>query len=136
MEYAIGLILAVAVGIFASVVGFDKERSFYPVVLLVIAVLYILFACMAGSTDALFAEALPALLFVTAAATGFRRTLWIVVAGLALHGVFDFIHHDLIENPGVPAWWPGFCLSYDVAAAAYLAVLMVRRNVSMKPDDR
>jgi hypothetical protein len=131
MEYAIGVISAVAVGIFASAVGFDKERSFYPVVLLVIAVLYILFACMAGSTDALLAEALPALLFGAAATIGFRRTLWIVVAGLALHGVFDFIHHDLIENPGVPAWWPGFCLSYDVAAAAYLAVLILRRKASI-----
>jgi hypothetical protein len=131
MEYAIGVISAVAVGIFASAVGFDKERSFYPVVLLVIAALYILFACMAGSTDALLAEALPALLFGAAAAIGFRRTLWIVVAGLALHGVFDFIHHDLIENPGVPAWWPGFCLSYDVAAAAYLAVLTLRRKASV-----
>lgn len=136
MEYAIGVIAAVAIGAFATAVGFDKERSFYPVVLIVIAFLYILFAAMAHSSDALVAEAVPALLFVTAAAIGFRRNLWIVVAGLALHGVFDFIHHDLIDNPGVPAWWPGFCLSYDVAAAAYLAVLIVRRKASMNPDDR
>lgn len=131
MEYAIGVISAVAIGIFASVVGLDKERSFYSVVLIVIAALYILFACIAGSTDALLAEAFPALLFVTAATIGFRRSLWIVVAGLALHGVFDFVHHHFITNPGVPAWWPGFCLSYDVAAAAYLAVLTVRRKASL-----
>ncbi len=36
MEYAIGVIIAAAVGMFASVIGFDKERSFYPVVLIVI----------------------------------------------------------------------------------------------------
>lgn len=128
MEYAIGIGSAVAVGIFASVVGFDKERSFYPVVLVVIGVLYILFACIGGSTQALLAEALPALLFVSAAAIGFRRSLWIVVAGLALHGVFDFVHYHFITNPGVPAFWPGFCGSYDVAAAVYLAVLIVRRG--------
>ena len=136
MEYVIGVASAVAVGIFASAVGFDKERSFYPVVLVVIAFLYILFACMAGSTDALLAEAFPAFLFVAAAVIGFRRNLWIAVAGLALHGVFDFIHHHFISNPGVPTWWPGWCLAYDVAAAVYLGMLIVRRKSSMNPDDR
>lgn len=128
MEYAIGVTIAAAVGLFGSVVGFDKERSFYPVVLIVIATLYLLFAAMGKSTEALVAEAIPALMFVAAAVLGFRKTLWIVVAGLALHGVFDFIHPAAITNPGVPAWWPGFCLAYDVTAAAYLAALVFVRK--------
>jgi hypothetical protein len=129
MEYAVGVIVATSVGLFASVIGFDKERSFYPVVLIVIATLYLLFAVMAGSTDPLVAEAIPALMFVVTAALGFRKTLWLVVVGLALHGVFDFFHHAMIANPGVPVWWPGFCLAYDVVAAAYLAVLIsIRRS--------
>lgn len=130
MEYAIGLAAAVAVGLFASVIGFDKERSFYPVVLIVIAILYLLFAAMAGSTDSLVTEAIPALMFVAMAALGFRKSPWLVVAGLALHGVFDFFHHAVIANPGVPVWWPGFCLAYDVVAAAYLAVLIIIRGSS------
>jgi hypothetical protein len=24
------------------------------------------------------------------------------------HGVFDFVRHFFIDNPGVPQWWPGF----------------------------
>lgn len=128
MEYAIGVTIAAAVGLFGSLVGFDKERGFYPVVLIVIATLYLLFAAMAKSTEALVAEAFPALMFVAAAVLGFRKTLWIVVAGLALHGVFDFIHHAAITNPGVPTWWPGFCLAYDVTAAAYLAALIFVRK--------
>ena len=92
---------------FAGVIGFDKERSFYPVVLIVIANLYMLFGAMAGSTHALLAEAVPMLLFTAAAGIGFRRTAWIVVASLALHGVFDLIHDAVITNPGVPAFWPG-----------------------------
>jgi hypothetical protein len=130
MEYAIGVIIAAAVGLFAGVIGFDKERGFYPVVLIVIAAYYILFAAMAKSTNALLAEAFPMLLFAEIAGLGFRRTPWIVVAGLALHGVFDFIHHAVITNPGVPAWWPGFCLAYDLTAAVYLAVLVVVRRAS------
>ena len=56
MEYVIGITAATAVGLFATVVGFDKERGFYPVVLIVIAALYLLFAAMANSTASLVAE--------------------------------------------------------------------------------
>ena len=131
MEYVIGIAAAVAVGLFASVVGFDKDRSFYPVVLIVIATLYLLFAAMAKSTGSLVAEAIPALVFVAMATLGFRKKApWLVVAGLALHGVFDFFHGAVITNPGVPVWWPGWCLAYDVVAAAYLAALIVFRRPS------
>lgn len=137
MEYAIGITAAIGVGIFATMVGFDKERGFYPVVLIVIAALYLLFAAMANSTASLVAETIPALVFVTLAVLGFRKKApWLVVAGLALHGVFDFFHHAVIENPGVPAWWPGWCLSYDVVAAAYLGALILFRrssNADSKP---
>jgi hypothetical protein len=69
--------------------------------------LYLLFAVMARSSGTLVAEMIPALVFVTLAAVGFRKTAWLVVAGLALHGVFDFFHPAMIANPGVPEWWPG-----------------------------
>lgn len=130
MEYAIGVAAAIAVGLFASIIGFDKERSFYPVVLIVIATLYLLFAAIAESTESLVAEVIPALVFVALAAFGFRKTQWLVVVGLALHGVFDFIHHVVITNPGVPVWWPGFCLAYDITAAGYLAALLLFRRTS------
>jgi hypothetical protein len=51
-----------------------------------------------------------------------------VAAALALHGVFDLVHGSLIANPGVPLWWPAFCSTYDVAAAGYLAWLIVSRR--------
>jgi hypothetical protein len=137
MEYVIGVAAATGVGLFGSVIGFDKDRSFYPVVLIVIATLYLLFAAMAGSADALVAEAIPALIFVATAAFGFRKkTPWLVVAGLALHGVFDFFHHAVIANPGVPVWWPGWCLAYDVVAAIYLAVLIIIRRTSHTTANR
>lgn len=129
MEYLIGVIAATAVGLFGTVVGFDKERGFYPVVLIVIAALYLLFAVIAGSTRSLIAECVPALVFVVMATLGYRKQApWLVVAGLALHGVFDYFHPAVIANPGVPVWWPGWCLSYDVAAAAYLAALILVRG--------
>jgi hypothetical protein len=54
---------------------------------------------------------------------GFKRNLWLVAAGLAAHGVFDFFRSQIVNNPGVPGWWPSFCLACDVGIAAFLAFL-------------
>jgi hypothetical protein len=128
MAYLIGAGLAVAVGLFAWLVGFDRSRAFYPVVLIVVASYYLLFAVMGGSTAALWTELLLFAAFAIVAVLGFRLSLWVAAAGLLAHGLMDFVHGSLVENPGVPAWWPAFCLGYDVAAAAFLAVLLRRRR--------
>jgi hypothetical protein len=69
-----------------------------------------------------------AVAFLVLAVIGFRKNLWVIVAALVGHGVFDFFHHRFISNPGVPVWWPGFCLSYDVLASGFLAMLLVMRR--------
>jgi len=125
----IGALLALAAGIFATCVGLDRDRAFYPTVTIVIAYLYCLFAVMGGSGQALVIETVVGTVFVVLAVAGFRSSLWLVVAALAGHGVFDFFHGRLFENPGVPAWWPQFCLAYDVMAAAYLGSLLWRARV-------
>lgn len=130
MEYLIGLFLALGISIGATAIGFDRERSFYPTVMIVIALLYVLFATMAGSTQTVLAESLPSALFIISAGIGFKKNLWWVVAGLFGHGVFDFVHHHLISNPGVPVFWPGFCATYDITAAGYLAFLLRRSKSS------
>ena len=129
IAYAVGVSLAVGAGAFAHWLGLDRERGFYPTVLTVIAFLYSLFAVMGGSNTALLQELAAGLVFVALVVVGFRRSLWWVVAGLALHGVFDFFHPHLIVDPGVPPWWPAFCLAYDVVAAAGLAWLIRRGTV-------
>lgn len=127
MALLIGVSLALAVGIFASLVGFDRDRGFYSAVLAVVASFYALFAVLGGSTEALLLECVVIVAFLAAAALGFRVSPWILVAGLAAHGVFDLFHGHVIANPGVPAWWSMFCMGYDVTAAAYLAWVLVRR---------
>ena len=124
MPLLVGALLALCVGLFATGVGLDRDRAFYPVVTIVVASYYALFAAMAASRDALLLESLAAAVFIAVAAIGFRWSLWIVVVALAGHGMFDFIHAAVISNPGVPDWWPQFCFAYDVTAAVYLAWLL------------
>jgi hypothetical protein len=124
MSIAIGIVLALIVGSVATLIGLDRDRALYPVVMIVIASYYALFAVMGGSMQVVIVESVVAAAFLGVALAGFKSTLWLVVIGLAAHGVFDLIHPHLYANPGVPVWWPSFCLAYDLVAAAYLAWLL------------
>ena len=128
MEYLIGVILTLTVAAFAAVIGFDRDRAFYPTVLIVISSYYSLFAVMGASTRTLIIESIVAGIFVLFAVLGFKGNYWLVVAALMGHGIFDFVRHFFIDNPGVPQWWPGFCLASDVVFAAWVAMLLMRRG--------
>ena len=125
MALLIGLGLAVAVGIFARIVGLDRDRAFYSTVLIVVGSYYVLFAAMAGSMAGIRLEILFFLAFAGTAVVGFRTSMWFVAGGLALHGIFDFARADSLPAPGAPEWWPGFCGGFDVAAALVLGVLLL-----------
>jgi hypothetical protein len=129
MPYVVGIVLSIAVASFARFVGFDRDRAFYPTVLIVVASYYVLFAALTQSIDTILLELLPATAFVIAAVVGFKSSIWIVVAGLAGHGIFDAVHGYILDNPGVPAWWPAFCGAYDIGAAGVLAWLLQRSTV-------
>ena len=125
MEHLIGVVLSLVVFAGAMLTGFDRDRVFYPTLLIVIASYYILFAVMGTSVHALLIESLVAGSFMVVAVAGFKTNLWLVAVALAGHGVFDLFHNLFIENPGVPVWWPGFCLAFDIIASGFLAVLLM-----------
>ena len=130
MPYVIGIVGSAAIAVFARYVGLDRDRAFYPTVVIVVALYYVLFAVMSGSVQTIVLESVVMSLFAMAAVVGFKSSAWIVVAALAGHGVFDVVHGHIIENAGVPAWWPAWCLSYDVGAAAWLGWLLRRGLVA------
>ncbi|HET6897792.1 MAG TPA: hypothetical protein VFK70_05570 [Vicinamibacteria bacterium] len=128
MPLVIGVLLAFAVSLFAWAAGFDRERSFYPTVLIVVASYYVLFAAMDGSMGVLAVESATMAVFALFAFLGFKSNLWWAAAALAGHGLFDFIHGSVVHNPGVPTWWPAFCGGFDVAAGAVFAALLGSRR--------
>jgi len=130
MPYLIGLILALVLCLFAMLTGFDRDRAFYSTVVIVVAHYYVLFAVVGATTHIVLAESMAASAFIVLAVVGFKTTQWITAAALAGHGVYDFFHHLIIQDPGVPVWWPAFCMSFDVLAGAIVAVLLLRRPAS------
>ena len=75
MALLVGAVLALVIGLFATGVGLDRDRAFYPVVTIVVAIYYVLFAVMGGSHHALLLETLAGLVFVAAAVAGFKGSL-------------------------------------------------------------
>jgi uncharacterized membrane protein YGL010W len=124
LPVVIGIVLSASVAWFARKVGLDRDRAFYPTVMIVIAAYYVLFAVMSGSVRTMVIESVVMTLFAAAAVAGFKSSAWIVVVALAGHGVFDAVHGQVIDNTGVPAWWPAWCFAYDVGAAAGLGWLL------------
>ena len=122
MEYIIGVVLGFVVGAIGTIMGFDREKSFYATVMIVIAAYYVLFAAMGGTGQVIVAEIIAGSVFLILALYGSRKSLWIIVGAIVGHGLFDSVHHLLIENPGVPRWWPGFCGTIDVVIGVWLSV--------------
>jgi hypothetical protein len=135
LPYVAGVVLSIGVALFARRVGFDRDRAFYPTVLIVVASYYVLFAVMSGSVETVLLESIVMSLFAVAAVVGFKGSSWIVVGALAGHGVQDAFHGHIVANAGVPAWWPAWCLAYDVGAAAALAWLLMRADLPSTAAD-
>ena len=130
MEYLIGLLLSLAVAGLLVVIGLDRERGFYPTVMILTAAYYVLFALMGGSTRALMMEILVASGFSLIAIIGYKKNLWLIVIALVGHGAFDMVHRLMFENLGVPHWWPGFCLVIDVILGGLLTIRLMQRRLA------
>jgi hypothetical protein len=66
--------------------------------------------------------------FCSSPSLDLKTNMWLVAVGMRGHGVFDFLHHLFTDNSGEPSWWPGFCLTFDLLFAGWLAVLLMRRS--------
>ena len=135
MIVALGAALAAALLALVHWLGFHRDRSFFPTVLMVIAGYYVLFAFMAGQAIAF--ELLAAAVFCAIAIAGYWRSAAIVGVGVLLHGVFDAVHPHMVVNAGVPAWWPPICLGFDVVLGGWILYLSWRGAAAPShPDQR
>jgi hypothetical protein len=132
MAIATGLGLALIVGLLARLAGLDRDRALYPVIMIVIASYYCLFAVISNDSQAIYLECGIAGLFLAASIIGFKTSLWFLVGALCAHGLFDLVHGHLVDNRGVPTWWPAFCAAYDMVAAAILTWLLWQNKIQAR----
>ncbi len=96
----------------------------YALGLALIATVYVGFGVADGRPTVIAVEVVVASVFVVVAALGVTGSGWLLVAGLAGHGVKDLWQHrtGFVANT---RWWPPFCAAVDVVAAAFIAVALV-----------
>ena len=131
VELLIGIVLGGVIIFAAKATGFEKDRSFYPVVLIVIALYYVLFAFQSYDGIEIVFEIAIALLFSAVAVWGHRKGLIIVVLGLLLHGIYDLTQSHIEFSTDPPEWWPLFCLGFDFT----LAVGLMLTTYILKKDN-
>ena len=129
MEYFVGVVLGLGACGLGTIAGFERDRAFYPVMMIVIASYYALFAVLGGDGRALGVEVAISLVFVCLAVISFKTSLWLVAAALLGHAGLDLVHSLVVTNAGVPAWWPMFCASIDAFAAFYLTWRLVSKRI-------
>jgi len=107
----------------ASPVAFPwlDPATVYALGLTLIAAVYVGFAVADGRRHVLVVEAAVAALFVVVAAAGAPGSTWLLVAGLAGHGVKDAWQHRTGFVRGT-RWWPPFCATVDWVAAGLIAL--------------
>jgi hypothetical protein len=92
--------------------------------LALIAAIYIGFAVADGRPHVLAVETAVASAFVVVAAAAVTGSAWLIVAGLAGHGLKDMWQHRTGFVAGT-RWWPPFCAAVDFVAASLIAVAIV-----------
>jgi len=96
----------------------------YALGIVLIASVYIGFAVADGRRTVLAVETTVAGVFVIIAAVAVIGSPWLLVVGLAGHGVKDLWQHrrQFVANT---RWWPPFCLVVDWVAATMIAVAII-----------
>lgn len=96
----------------------------YALGLVLIAAVYIGFSVADGRWLVIAVETNVAAIFVIVAAAAITHSPWLLVVGLAGHGLKDLWQHrsHFVANT---RWWPPFCLVVDWIAATIIAVEIV-----------
>jgi len=97
------------------------DTTVYALGLTMIAAIYIGFAVADGRTRIIAVETGVAAAFVVVAAAAVTGSAWLLVAGLAGHGLKDLWQHrtGFVANT---RWWPPFCATVDFVAASIIAI--------------
>jgi hypothetical protein len=140
VEIVAGLIAALSIVGLGHATRQGRFLAFYSTVLMVIALVYVLFAALTGALRTIVIESAIASMFIAVAVAACRwgtvRTAGVLVAtGLVAHGGYDLLHSIVVSNPVVPAWWLVFCGVVDVALGGWVFRLGHRGHLLALPKE-
>ncbi len=92
-EVLIGIGLAIITSLLLVVLPVEWARGAASNLLTLIAAIYVGFALTAKGKLGIVKQVVGCVFFVALALLGLWTSWWFLVAGLALHGAWDFLHH-------------------------------------------
>lgn len=127
LDYLVGGAVYGASLAFVAIAIPRSTRYVLATVLAVAALAYVPFAIAADAGAGwVAAELAGAGIFSYVAMRGVRGSAWWLVAGFALHPIWDVLLH--LAGPGrtvAPEWYATSCLTYDLSVAAIVAIAIL-----------
>lgn len=120
-EILIGIVLAVATSLGLMLLSEEMARGAVSNLLTLIATIYIGFALASHGKLSVRKQVFACCVFVVLALLGLWYSWWFSVAGLVLHGGWDFLYHRERGHGVVPIWYAPFCAVYDLSVALFVA---------------
>lgn len=115
--FLIGLITAIAVMAFATIVRTLDHKLYATLSLAVIPFIYIGFSL---ELRTLMLTIPSAAFFVLLAYLGYKKNYLVTVAGLAIHGLWDLLFPFLSKS--APQGYDLFCITIDLVLAMYFYI--------------
>jgi hypothetical protein len=84
------------------------------------AVIYVVFAAVAGSWRDVLLELGGVLLFTAVAAAGLRWSMSLLALGWIGHVAWDLFLHPVDVSAYAPWWYPVVCIGFDVLVAGFI----------------
>lgn len=98
--------------------------------------IYVLFAVVSSTpTQSIIEEmffGMPILMLVGISQMqewNISRKTKVAIGVWLFHGFYDYHHHWLVVNDGVPSWYASFCLLVDVIVALYLFIFYKQSQI-------
>jgi uncharacterized protein DUF6010 len=135
-EISLGLVFGAALGLVARSRGPRGERTVLAAGLVTTALLYLAFAVLGGASLRWSAlEFIGVSAFGALAWLGVRRSPAWLALGWATHVGWDVgLHLGVGAPPFVPAFFPTFCIGFDLVVAVYvLSRVYARRGSGAQP---
>jgi len=127
-EITVGITLAGVTAALLLALPEPMAKGAVAILLSVIAAIYIGFSLASKGELPVIKQVAGAIGFILLAFLGLWFSWWFLVAGLALHGVWDYLHHGRRGKGVVPRWYVPFCAAYDIALAILVAVFFALRR--------
>ena len=132
----LGAALAAAYVALAEWIGGKLRAPLYGVGLVVVGLIYVGLAAVAGAGDWINTEIGGALIFGALAVGGTRRSPLLLALGWALHVGWDVLLHVGPGTEFVPLWYVPVCVGFDLVAHGHMSLPMAPGGIRALLESR